>query len=85
ATDTSKISAALLQSLAITNSPAYKNASANTDPNSDEAKAKKAYDDALKELQKAFNDQMDKDKGDDGNEISESVIPDKNIDMTNKD
>ena len=85
ATDTSKISAALLHSLAITTSPAYKNASANTDPNSDEAKAKKAYDDALKELQKAFNDQMDKDKGDDGNEIPESVIPDKDIDMTNKD
>ena len=85
ATDTSKISAALLHSLAITTSPAYKNASANTDPNSDEAKAKKAYDDALKELQKAFNDQMDKDKGDDGNEIPESVIPDKDIDITNKD
>lgn len=85
ATDTSKISAALLQSLAITNSPAYKNASANTDPNSDEAKAKKAYDDALKELQKAFNDQMDKDKGADGAEIPESVIPDKDIDMTNAD
>lgn len=77
ATDASKISAALLHSLAITNSPAYKNASANTDPNSDEAKAKKAYDDALKELQKAFNDQMDKDRGDDGNEIPESVIPKK--------
>ena len=85
ATDTSKISAALLHSLAITTSPAYKNASANTDPNSDEAKAKKAYDDALKELQKAFNDQMDKDKGADGAEIPESVIPDKDIDMTNKD
>ena len=85
ATDTSKISAALLHSLAITTSPAYKNASANTDPNSDEAKAKKAYDDALKELQKAFNDQMDKDKGVDGAEIPESVIPDKDIDMTNKD
>ncbi|UQA86721.1 FIVAR domain-containing protein [Gardnerella vaginalis] len=56
ATDTSKISAALLHSLAITNSPAYKNASANTDPNSDEAKAKKAYDDALKEYQQALND-----------------------------
>ena len=85
ATDTSKISAALLHSLAITTSPAYKNASANTDPNSDEAKAKKAYDDALKELQKAFNDQMDKDKGADGAEIPESVIPDKDIDMTNAD
>lgn len=84
ATDTSKISAALLHSLAITNSPAYKNASAGAE-GSDEAKAKAAYDAAFKELQKAFNDQMDKDKGDDGNEISESVIPDKNIDMTNKD
>ena len=84
ATDTSKISAALLQSLAIHNSPAYKNASAGA-AGSDEAKAKKAYDDALKELQKAFNDQMDKDKGDNGSEIPESVIPDKDIDMTNKD
>lgn len=85
ATDTSKISAALLHSLAITDSPAYKNAAANTDPSSDEAKAAKAYNDALKELQKAFNDQMDKDKGDDGSEIPESVIPDKDIDMTNAD
>ncbi|MFU0662959.1 peptidase [Gardnerella vaginalis] len=84
ATDTSKISAALLHSLAIKASPAYQNASA-TDATEDAKKAAKAYDDALKELQKAFNDQMDKDKDDDGNEISESVIPDKNIDMTNKD
>ena len=84
ATDTSKISAALLHSLAITKSPAYLNASAGAE-GSDEAKAKKAYDDALKELQKAFNDQMDKDKGADGAEIPESVIPDKDIDMTNAD
>ncbi|WP_246979595.1 peptidase [Gardnerella vaginalis] len=84
ATDTSKISAALLHSLAITNSPAYKNASA-TDASEEAKKAAKAYDDALTELQKAFNDQMDKDRGDDGNEIPESVIPDKNIDMTNAD
>ena len=61
ATDTSKISAALLHSLAITTSPAYKNASANTDPNSDEAKAKAAYDTALEKLQKAFNDEMPQD------------------------
>ena len=61
ATDTSKISAALLHSLAITNSPAYKNAAANTDPNSAEAQAKKAYDDALEALQKAFNDEMPQD------------------------
>ncbi|MFU0469550.1 peptidase [Gardnerella vaginalis] len=84
ATDTSKISAALLHSLAIKASPAYKNASA-TDATEDAKNAAKAYDDALKELQKAFNDNMDKDKGDDGSEIPESVIPDKNIDMTNKD
>ena len=76
ATDTSKISAALLHSLAITNSPAYKNASA-TDASEEAKKAAKAYDDALTELQKAFNDQMDKDRGDDGNEIPESVIPKK--------
>ena len=84
ATDTSKISAALLNSLAIKASPAYQNASAGAE-GSDEAKAKKAYDDALAELQKAFNDKMDKDRDSEGNEISDSVIPDKDIDMTNKD
>ena len=60
ATDTSKISAALLHSLAITKSPAYLNASAGA-AGSDEAKAKKAYDDALDALQKAFNDEMPQD------------------------
>ena len=84
ATDTSKISAALLHSLAIKASPAYLNASAGA-AGSDEAKAKQAYDAALTELQKAFNNEMDKDKDGKGNEIPESVIPDQNIDMTNKD
>lgn len=84
ATDTSKISAALLHSLAIKASPAYQNTSAGAE-GSDAKKAQDAYDKALEQLQKAFNDQMDKDKGDDGNEIPESVIPDQNIDMTNKD
>ena len=82
ATDTSKISAALLQSLAIHNSPAYKNASANTDPNSEEAKAAKAYNEALDKLQKAFNDDMDKDVDSSGKEIPESVIPKKDGDTT---
>ena len=82
ATDTSKISAALLQSLAIHNSPAYKNASANTDPNSEEAKAAKAYNEALDKLQKAFNDDMDKDVDSSGKEIPESVIPVKDGDTT---
>ncbi|KXA18247.1 FIVAR domain-containing protein [Gardnerella vaginalis] len=82
ATDTSKISAALLHSLAITKSPAYLNASA-TDATEDAKKAAKAYDDALDALKKAFNDQMDKDKDDKDSEIPESVIPDKTIDMNN--
>ena len=60
ATDTSKISAALLHSLAITKSPAYLNASAGA-AGSDEAKAKQAYDDALEKLKKAFNDEMPQD------------------------
>ncbi len=83
ATDTSKISAALLHSLAIKASPAYQNASANTDPNSDEAKAKKAYDDALDALQKAFNDEMPQDTvdGKPGSQvISTDKVPDKDGD-----
>ncbi|EIK80672.1 hypothetical protein CGSMWGv55152_02471 [Gardnerella vaginalis 55152] len=83
ATDTSKISAALLHSLAIKASPAYQNASANTDPNSDEAKAKKAYDDALDALQKAFNDEMPQDTvdGKPGSQvISTDKVPDKDVD-----
>ncbi|MFU0571039.1 peptidase, partial [Gardnerella vaginalis] len=83
ATDTSKISAALLHSLAITNSPAYLNASANTDQNSEEAKAKKAYDDALDALQKAFNDEMPQDTvdGKPGSQvISTDKVPDKDGD-----
>lgn len=85
ATDTSKISAALLHSLAIKASPAYQNASANTDQNSDEAKAKKAYDDALTELQKAFNDEMSQDTvdGKPGSKvISTDNVPAKDGDTT---
>ena len=88
ATDTSKISAALLHSLAITKSPAYLNASANTDPNSEEAKAAKAYDDALKALQDAFNDKMPQDTvdGKPGSApISTNNIPVKNGDTSSPD
>ncbi len=87
ATDTSKISAALLQSLAITNSPAYKNASAGAE-GSDEAKAKAAYDDALKALQDAFNDKMPQDTvdGKPGSApISTNNIPVKNGDTSSPD
>ena len=83
ATDTSKISAALLNSLAIKNSPAYKNASAGAE-GSDAKKAQEAYEKALQKLHDAFDNKLPKDKQ--GNtEIPESVIPDQNIDMTNKD
>ena len=80
ATDTSKISAALLNSLAITTSPAYKNASANTDPNSEAKKAKDAYDAALKKLHNAFDNKMEKDKQGD-TEIPTSNTPAANIDV----
>ncbi|EIK85411.1 FIVAR domain-containing protein [Gardnerella greenwoodii] len=87
ATDTSKISAALLHSLAITNSPAYKNASAGAE-GSEEAKAKKAYDDALKALQDAFNDKMPQDTVDgkpDSDPISTDNIPAKDGDTSSPD
>ncbi|WP_421778464.1 peptidase [Gardnerella sp. KA00747] len=83
ATDTSKISAALLNSLAIKNSPAYKNASAGAE-GSDAKKAQEAYEKALQKLHDAFDNKLPKDKQGD-TEIPESVIPDQNIDMTNKD
>ncbi|MDK6861992.1 peptidase [Gardnerella vaginalis] len=84
ATDTSKISAALLNSLAITTSPAYKNASANTDPNSEAKKAKDAYDAALKKLHNAFDNKMEKDKQGD-TEIPTSNTPAANIDVNTAD
>ena len=83
ATDTSKISAALLNSLAINNSPAYKNASAGAE-GSDAKKAQEAYEKALQKLHDAFDNKLPRDKQGD-TEIPESVIPDQNIDMTNKD
>ena len=82
ATDTSKISAALLNSLAITTSPAYKNASANTDPNSEAKKAKDAYDAALEKLHNAFDNKMEKDKDAGGQAISEDNTPGTDVDTT---
>ncbi|MFU0532176.1 peptidase [Gardnerella vaginalis] len=81
ATDTSKISAALLNSLAIKNSPAYKNASAGTE-GSDAKEAKDAYDAALKKLHNAFDNKMDKDKGADSQPISEDITPGTDVDTT---
>ncbi len=79
ATDTSKISAALLHSLAIKASPAYQNTSAN-DASEDAKKAKEAYDKALEKLQKAFNDEMPKDTDAQGTEISTDKVPNKDGD-----
>ena len=84
ATNTSKLSAALLASIAVQNSPAYKNVSAaNATPEAQAAK--QAYDEALKNLQKAFNNKMDKDKDDKGAVIPDTTTPDANIDVANKD
>lgn len=83
ATDTSKISAALLNSLAIKNSPAYKNASAGAE-GSDAKKAQEDYDKALKKLHNAFDNKMDKDKQGD-TEIPTSNTPAANIDVNTAD
>ncbi|WP_422112869.1 FIVAR domain-containing protein [Gardnerella sp. DNF00257] len=81
ATNTSRLSAAVFNDLAIQNSPAYKNVSA--DDASEAAKAaKQKYDDAVKKLNQALNKQMPRDKQ--GNtEIPTSNTPDVNIDVNN--
>ena len=83
ATDTSRLSAAALNDVAIQNSPAYKNVSA--DDASEEAKeAKKKYDAAVDKLHKALNNQLPKDKAN-GQDIPDSNIPAKDGDLNNKD
>ncbi|MFW0894619.1 peptidase [Gardnerella sp. Marseille-Q9181] len=83
ATNTSRLSAAVFNDLAIQNSPAYKNVSAD-DASADAKAAKTKYDDAVKKLQQALNKQMPKDKQ--GNtEIPTSNPPEKDIDVTKAD
>ena len=89
ATDTKKLSAAFWNDLAIQNSPAYKNAKAlvdKTNPTDDEKakveaakKIKKAYDDAVAKLHKAFSNTLDKDKN-----AQDAKIPDAKGDPTSK-
>ncbi|MFU0560418.1 peptidase [Gardnerella vaginalis] len=89
ATDTSKLSAAFWNDIAIQNSPAYKNAAAlavKTNPTDDEKakveaakKIKKAYDDAVAKLHKAFSNTLDKDKN-----AQDAKIPDAKGDPTSK-
>ena len=81
ATNTSRLSAAVFNDIAIQHSPAYKNVSA--DDASEAAKAAKAkYDAAVKKLQQALEKKMPKDKQGD-TEIPTSNTPDANIDVNN--
>ena len=81
ATNTSRLSAAVFNDIAIQHSPAYKNVSA-ADASEEAKAAKKKYDDAVTKLNQALNKQMSKDKQ--GNtEIPTSNTPDANIDVNN--
>ena len=92
ATDTSKLSAAFWNDIAIQNSPAYKNAKALVDkknPTDGEKaqveaakKIKQAYDDAVAKLHKAFSNTLDKDKDEQGTPFTK--IPDAKGDPTSK-
>ena len=84
ATDTSKLSAAAFNDLAIKLSPAYQNMKAlaeKQNPSEEEKaeveaakKAKKAYDDAADKLHKALTNQLPKDQKD-GQDIPDTNIP----------
>ena len=94
ATDTSKLSAAALNNLAIQNSPAYKNLKALAEKeNPSEAekadveaakKAKKAYDDAAEKLHKAITNTLPKDQAN-GHDIPDNIIPKEDGDPNDKD
>lgn len=94
ATDTSKLSAAAFNDIAIKLSPAYKNLKAlaeKQNPSEEEKaeveaakKAKKAYDDAAEKLHKALTNQLPKDQQN-GQDIPDSNIPNKDGDLTDKD
>ena len=81
ATNTSRLSAAVFNDIAIQHSPAYKNVS-ETDASEEAKAAKKKYDDAVKKLQQALDKKMPKDKQGD-TEIPTSNTPDANIDVNN--
>ncbi len=94
ATDTSRLSAAVFNDIAIKNSPAYKNLKAlaeKENPSEEEKaeveaakKAKKAYDDAAEKLHNAITNQLPRDKAND-QDIPDSNIPKKDGDLNNKD
>ncbi|RFD80261.1 peptidase [Gardnerella vaginalis] len=83
ATDTSRLSAAAFNDIAIQKSPAYKNVSA--DDASEEAKeAKKKYDAAVEKLHKALANKLPKDKAN-GQDIPDGNTPKADGDLNNKD
>ncbi|RFT38502.1 peptidase, partial [Bifidobacteriaceae bacterium NR015] len=75
ATNTSRLSAAVFNDLAIQNSPAYKNAS-ETDASADAKAAKQKYDDAVAKLHQALDKKMPKDQAN-GKDIPDTNTPDK--------
>ena len=83
ATNTSRLSAAVLNDIAIQKSPAYKNVSA--DDASEEAKeAKKKYDAAVDKLHKALANKLPKDQQN-GHDIPDGNTPKKDGDLNDKD
>ncbi|MFU0534140.1 peptidase [Gardnerella pickettii] len=83
ATDTSRLSAAALNDVAIQNSPAYKNVSAD-DASAEAKAAKQKYDDAVKKLHEALTNTLPKDQAN-GHDIPDSNIPKKDGDLNSKD
>ncbi|MFU0540544.1 peptidase, partial [Gardnerella vaginalis] len=94
ATDTSRLSAAVFNDIAIKASPAYKNLkelAEKQNPSEEEKaeveaakKAKKAYDDAAEKLHNAITNKLPRDKAN-GQDIPDSNIPKKGGDLNNKD
>ncbi|NSX28922.1 FIVAR domain-containing protein [Gardnerella vaginalis] len=94
ATDTSKLSAAAFNDIAIKLSPAYQNLkelAEKQNPSEEEKadveaakKAKKAYDDAAEKLHKAITNTLPKDQAN-GHDIPDNIIPKEDGDPNDKD
>lgn len=82
ATNTSRLSAAALNDLAIQKSPAYKNVSAD-DASADAKAAKTKYDEAVKKLHQALEKKMPKDQAN-GKDIPDTNTPDKDGKLDDK-
>ena len=83
ATNTSRLSAAAFNDLAVRNSPAYKNASAD-DASAEAKAAKDRYDKAVEKLHQALNKHMPKDQAN-GKDIPDTNTPEKDGNPDNKD